>query len=453
MNKGTVTYGNVAGCVGGRRFLAVALGGDMNCYGVARTFYEAYGIRTVMIGRMPVFPTAHSNLVERYYEPNLLQDKPLLRILSWIEEKYPDTAKFVFGTNDDYVRHIIHNKAAIEALGDFIVPTIGEELFDRLDDKNSFYEVCEEYGLPYPKSVVFDCAADNVEAFELPFDYPIFIKPVSNVVYFNFEFEGKQKGYRLDSKEELREVIGRIQGAGYPGKFVFQEYIEGDDDSMYIYSAYCDRSGRVRVMSGGHILMHDRTPELIGNYNAVGSARDDSLTDRLRDFLEKIGFTGICHFDVQYDAKRGDYVVYEINIRQGRSNYYMTASGMNYAELLAEDYFGDLSGHINRLEAFGEVSYPESAPGASAGAGDFDPDHEGAASPETSYVVADKPFIVSNVSRINLMNAIGRSKVTAVPKSSFYWFQLAPYDRSPKNLTYMFRLQRSIMRNYYKYNY
>ena len=32
-------------------FMAVALGGDMNCYGVARTFYEAYGIKTVMIGR------------------------------------------------------------------------------------------------------------------------------------------------------------------------------------------------------------------------------------------------------------------------------------------------------------------------------------------------------------------------------------------------------------------
>lgn len=420
-------------------FMAVALGGDMNCYGVARTFYEAYGIKTVMIGRAPVFPTAHSGLVERYYDADLLEDEPLLRMLTEIDEKYPDKKKFLFATNDDYVRHVIHNKSRIEAIGKtsgavkiaggsagrpacstagYIVPTIDEELFDRLDDKDSFYELCERYGLPYPKSVVFDCASDSVDGFELPFDYPIFIKPASNVIYFNFEFEGKQKGYKIESEVELRDVMGRIQGAGYPGRFVFQEYIEGDDDSMYIFSAYCDRSGRVRMTSGGRILMHDRTPELIGNYNAITDARDDRLTDRLRDFLESIEFTGICHFDVQYDAKRGDYVVYEINIRQGRSNYYMTASGMNYAKLLVNEYFGSTA----------------------------------AANPDYGYAVASRPFIVSNVSRRNLIRAAGRERVCRVPAKYFYRFQLAPYDRSLKNRITMRSLERSIMRSFREYN-
>ncbi|MBE6041840.1 MAG: ATP-grasp domain-containing protein, partial [Clostridiales bacterium] len=43
-------------------FMAVALGGDMNCYGVVKTFYEAYGIGSAMAGRTPVFPTAGSRL-------------------------------------------------------------------------------------------------------------------------------------------------------------------------------------------------------------------------------------------------------------------------------------------------------------------------------------------------------------------------------------------------------
>ncbi len=400
-------------------FMAVALGGDMNCYGVARSYYEAYGIKTVMLGRAPVFPSAHSSLYEdRLYDADLLEDEVLIRLLREVQAKYSGVRKFVYATNDDYVRHIIHNKSSIEAISDdFIVPVISEELFDRLDDKDSFYEVCEEYGLPYPKTIVFDCAEDSLDDFVIPFEYPLFIKPVSNVIYFNFEFEGKQKGYRIDTPEELREVMGRIQGAGYPDKFVFQEYVDGDDDSMYIYSAYCDRRGKVRMMSGGQILMHDRTPELIGNYNAIGGARDDSFMAVLASFLEKIGFTGICHFDVQYDRNRGGYVVYEINIRQGRSNYYMTASGMNCARLLAEDYLCD---------AF-----------ADRGEG---------------YDIADRPFIVSNVSRSDLMKAIGRDKVRQVKPDRFFWFQLAPYDRSIRNRVTMKRLAESIMNDYMKYN-
>ena len=411
-------------------FMAVALGGDMNCYGVARTFYEAYGLKTVLLGRAPIFPSAHSTLYsDKLYDAGLLEDETLIRLLTDVQSAYPGVRKFVFATNDDYVRHIIHNKQAIEAISsDYIVPVISEDLFDRLDDKDTFYEMCEQYGLPYPRSVVFDFAADSIDSFALPFEYPIFIKPASNVIYFNFEFEGKQKGYRIDSEEELREVTGRIRDAGYPGKFVFQEYIDGDDDSMFIYSAYCDKAGKVRMMSGGQILMHDRTPELIGNYNAICGARDDGLMDTLAAFLEKIGFIGICHFDIQYDRKRGGYVVFEINIRQGRSNYYMTASGMNYARLLAEDYLTD-EGITDADEAAGIT-----------GTG------------EHSYMIADSPFIVSNVSRRNLIKAIGRDKTGKIPRRAYYRFQLAPYDRSLRNLISMKRIEKIIMDNYSRYN-
>ncbi len=411
-------------------FIAVALGGDMNCYGVARTFYEAYGLKSVMLGKEPIFPTADSSLFsDRLYDKDLLEDDVLIRMLTEVQNRYPGVRKFMFACNDDYVRHLIHNKAAIEAISsDFIVPVISEELFDRLDDKDSFYEVCEEYGLPYPGSVVFDCAAGSLDDFVIPFDYPVFIKPSSNVIYFNFEFEGKQKGYKIDSREELRDVLGRIQAAGYPDKFIIQEYVDGDDEYMFIYSAYCDKAGKVRMMSGGQILMHDRTPELIGNYNAVGNARDDELMKTLASFLERIGFTGVCHFDIQYDRNRNGYVVFEINIRQGRSNYYMTASGMNYARLMAEDYLCEDSISANGNDT------------ADQGNADM------------TFAVADDPFIVSNVSRLNLARAIGKKKVLSVPHANFYRFQLAPYDKSAKNSIYMLRLERSIMRDYMKYN-
>ncbi len=398
----------------------------MNCYGVAKTFYEAYGIKSIMAGKFPFFPTANSSLLIRYFEPELLQDEKFLKVLEQIEKDYPEKKKIVFGTNDDYVRLIIHNKKNIESISDnFIVPTIEEEMFDRLDDKDSFYEICEKYGLPYPKTVVFDCTSDNPESFEIPFEYPIFIKPVSNVIYFGFEFEGKKKGYKVENKTELLDIMGRIQGAGYPDKFVFQEYIEGDDESMYIFSAYCDSHGKVRAMSGGQIMMHDRTPEMIGNYNAITGARDDELMATLAAFLEKIHFVGICHFDVQYDIKRKNFVVYEINIRQGRSNYYMTASGMNYAKYLVDDYI--YGKYDNATDSCSDTE-------------------------DGKYFIADEPFIVSNVSRKNLIKAVGKEKVSKVPAEKVFWFQLASYDKNLKNTITMKRIEKSIMENFRKYN-
>lgn len=237
------------------------------------------------------------------------------------------------------MRHIIHNRARIEALSDtFIIPIVSEEKFDQLFSKSTFYELCEKHGLDYPKCTVFDFSKDDIDTFKMPFEYPVFIKPSDSVVYAKYNFENKQKGYKIDNDEQFRNVLKTVKASGFDDIFVVQEYIEGSDDSMFVYSAYVNSSHKVVAITGGKILMHDRTPELIGNYNAITNACDKEVCRKLKDFLEKIDFTGICHFDIQYDKRRGGYVVFEMNIRQGRSNYYTAASGVNMPQLIVEDY-------------------------------------------------------------------------------------------------------------------
>ena len=54
-------------------------------------------------------------------------------------------------------------------------------------------------------------------------------------------------------------------------------------------------------------------------------------------------YTGFSNFDIKLNgsAEDGDFRVFEINLRQGRSNYYVTSSGINVAKLAAELFLDD----------------------------------------------------------------------------------------------------------------
>ena len=114
-------------------FVGVIFGGDMNSYAVARAFYEAYKIKTIVIGRYPLYPTTFSKLIEGYYYEDLLKDEVMLKALEDVDKLYPNKKKIVLSNTDYYVKQVIHNKDKIEKLSDnFIVPTINEELFLQL---------------------------------------------------------------------------------------------------------------------------------------------------------------------------------------------------------------------------------------------------------------------------------------------------------------------------------
>ncbi|WJY27630.1 MULTISPECIES: hypothetical protein [Sporosarcina] len=316
-------------------FLPVILGSDDNAYGMARAFHEQYGIVSIVATKGELLSTMHSKIVDKRIFADF--DEPAVFVKSLLQLKddlLERTEKLLLiASNENYVELAVRSRSELEPY--YILPFVDEQMMDDIIFKENFYDMAEKYNLDYPDTVMFEKGMDPHAP--LPFDFPVVVKPSDSMRYFIAQFEGKKKAYVLHTKEEYVDAIEKIYGSSYDGKLIIQDYIPGDDTVMRVLNAYCDRNGKVRMMCLGHVILEDYTPVLIGNYVGIVGEENQALYDQYKTFLEAIGFTGYANIDLKYDRRDGKYKIFELNIRQGRSSFFVTANGYNMAKYLVED--------------------------------------------------------------------------------------------------------------------
>lgn len=316
-------------------FLPVILGSDDNAYGMARSFHQEYGIKSIVVTKGRLLPTAHSKIVEKRLVPGFDDiDNFVCRLKSLAPELKDRADKLLLiASNENYAELCIKNREALEK--DYIVPFIDKDLMERVVYKENFYNLCEEYNLDYPSTLIFSKGMDP--EMTLPFDFPVVVKASDSMTYFNAQFEGKKKAYIIQNREDFKEAIKNIYSSTYEDTLIIQDYIPGNDTVMRVLNAYVDRNHKVRMMCLGRIVLEDHTPVLIGNYVGIVSEYNKNLYAKYKKFLEDIKFTGFANIDLKYDSRDGKMKIFELNIRQGRSSFFVTASGYNLAKYLVND--------------------------------------------------------------------------------------------------------------------
>lgn len=320
--------------VGNEVFVPILLGSDMNAYGMARSFHEEYGIKSLVIGRATLSATANSKILSLREIPDLNKQEVFLPTILKVAEEFKGRKLLLLACGDDYAKLIINNKPALTPY--FSVPYIDKSLMERLVLKENFYEICEEYDFAYPKTVL--CTYENKDELALDFKYPIIIKASNSVAYWNCSFPGKKKVFVAHDENEKDAIIEAIYKSSYKDNLTIQEFIPGDDSYMRVLNAYVGKDGKVKLMSLGNPILEEHSPEGIGSYAAIINTFDEALMDKVRHFLEDVGYTGFANFDMKYDQRDGQYKLFEINLRNGRSSYYVSASGHNLMKYVTEDH-------------------------------------------------------------------------------------------------------------------
>ena len=81
------------------KFKPVILGIDVGAYSVARTFYEFYNVKSIIIGKYTYWMTNYSKITETYTVDGMKEDK-LIDYLVDLKKQYPDTKLLLFGCSE-----------------------------------------------------------------------------------------------------------------------------------------------------------------------------------------------------------------------------------------------------------------------------------------------------------------------------------------------------------------
>ena len=314
-------------------FLPVLLGSDANVYGMARSFFMEYHITSAMVCKARLVATRNTRFIsEVVVEPRLEEDEVFVKTLTDFAAGHSGKTLVLLSCSDGYTILLARNRAALEPYYKFACPT--EENVMNLDMKEYFYKACEKHGLSYPKTS--SCTVQNYREVQLPFEFPCIIKPSNSMAYWNCHFPHKKKVFVAYNQQEFNEITAAIYGSSYQDPLILQEYIPGDDNCMRVLNCYSGLDHKVHLMALGRPLREEQT-EGIGNYAAILSVRDDALMAKMKAFLEDVGWEGFSNFDMKFDARTNEYKLFEMNPRQGRSSFFVTASGYNLAKWLVDD--------------------------------------------------------------------------------------------------------------------
>ncbi len=316
-------------------FEVVILGSDANAYYMARCTHEAYEKKVRIFSVKPMSFVEHSNITLTTYNEDLWDINKFAKAMNDYVKNITASKIVCISSNETYARYLVANKDKLDKR--IVFNYVDLEFLDSLMMKDLFFKTYGNSGL-LPKTIVYNLN----DELNIDFDFPVIIKP-SNVIMFNhIEFLGKKKIYKLNTMEEVIKTIEYFKKSEYTDTLIIQEYIPGDDSALFDGVVYCNSNHKCEFMAFAQIGLQEHTSKMVGNaaclingFNTNGY--NEEVIYKFKDFMESIKFKGLAELDIKYDNRDKKYKILEINARQGRCSYYVSAAGYNLVKCLVDD--------------------------------------------------------------------------------------------------------------------
>src|SRR5262249_22927949 len=213
------------------------------------------------------------------------------------------------------------------------VPTPPWEVIRFACDKRNTYALAEELGIPTPRTWRLDdvAAVDQVEG-----DPPWAVKPA---IKDDFVRETKERAWRADSRDELRELVERAAALVGPGEVIVQELIPGGGESQYAYCALFRDGEPLASMVAQRRRQHPLEFGRASTY--VRTVELPELEEQACRFLRKIGYYGLVELEFKVDPRDGRPKLLDANARTWGSHTLGVTAGVDFPYLLSLDQIGE----------------------------------------------------------------------------------------------------------------
>lgn len=188
------------------------------------------------------------------------------------------------------------------------------EVVEMLMDKVSFYTYAQKEGLPIPKTFFLKNRSD-AEAAADELNFPSIMKPPMKTP--TWEKNSKAKVYKVASREDFLKQYDRC--SGWADLLMVQDWIEGNDASLYSCNCYFDAHSEPQVTFIARKLR--QWPPETGTSCLGEEVRNDNVLEESIRLFRSVNYRGLGYVEMKRDERTGKEYIIEPNIGRptGRS--------------------------------------------------------------------------------------------------------------------------------------
>jgi predicted ATP-grasp superfamily ATP-dependent carboligase len=217
-----------------------------------------------------------------------------------------------------------------DALSPYYAFVLSDPALSRaLHSKELFQALAERRNLPVPRRLDWSELAE--------FDAPVLVKPKLKTDWDRSAVFSKLLGGAgkarifADGRAVLRDPLAQ----SLAGELAVQEYIPGDDRTLWSFHGFADERGKLLAWFIGRKI---RTyPALTGDSSYLELAHDAGLAALGHVLVQRIGLKGVFKMDFKRHATTGQFYLLEVNARFNLWHYLGAKGGVNLAHV-AYDY-------------------------------------------------------------------------------------------------------------------
>ncbi len=199
-------------------------------------------------------------------------------------------------------------------------------VFENVIDKTNTMRICEENGIPAPKTLYSDDPIHEIQTKGL--SYPVVVKPKTGVGSIGFNI--------VKSEADLIKLLNNYNQEN--GPLFVQEYITQVGQPQYGGEFFRDRDGNIKASL---VIKKPRWYPIDGGSTVLAvSVHDDEIKKSCINLLDALNWNGCANFDLVVDQRDHTAKILEINPRPSAIVKLSFLCGVDFARLILENEMG-----------------------------------------------------------------------------------------------------------------